>query len=216
MRSILRLRTVFLLAAVPLFLLLLFPNTSYAGEDFFDVFYDADVRVSLKLKSLPRTEIVRLRGPVEIRQALPADLDGDGKPDIQTEILSMSLTGATPQGLAVNLNSSKSNIYRSLGMAEQLLIHSGRGRTNPVANSFFDVFTELSLGSPPDGITVVPPFDVFLTEKPFHLEATARSLTDLSGNYSTRKNITVTLFREGVPAGTLTMLAVNLNSSKSN
>ncbi len=206
---------IFVSLAVALFLPLLFPTTSYAIEDFFDVFYDADVRISLTLKSLPRTEIVRLRGPVEIRQMFPADLDGDGKPDIQTEMLSMDLTGTTPQGLAIKLNSSKSN--RSLGMAERLLMPSGRGRTNPRANSFFDVFTELSLESPDDEITLAPAFfDVFLTDKPFHLEAMTKSLTDLSGKYSTRKNITVTLFREGVPAGTLTLLAVNLNSSKSN
>jgi len=194
---------------------LFFPAMSQAEDSFFDVFYDADARAVLKLKSLPRTEVVRLRGPVMIQQALPGDTDEDNKPDVQTEILSMNLTGTTSQGLAVNLNSSKSN--RSLGMAEQLFMLPGRGAPSFRANSFFDVFTEVSLGSPPAETSLALGFfDVFVTDTPFHLEALTRNLTDLSGMYRPRKNITVTLFDEGTPFGTLMLFAINLNSSKSN
>lgn len=201
---------------VVLLLPLLFPAMSYANGDFFDVFYDASAIVRVTVNpELHRPTTLRLRGPVVIRSSQTGDKDDDSKPDIQTEMLSMNLTGTTSQGLAVNLNSSKSN--RSLGMAEQLLIPLGRGAANLRANSFFDVFTEVSVGSPPGETSLAAAFfDVFVTDQSFHLEAITRNLTDLSGLYANRKNITVTLFREGTPSGTLTLLAVNLNSSKSN
>src|SRR3989338_5171945 len=89
-----------------------------AANGFSEV-YDVDAVVQISLKSLPRTEVVRVTGNLDGKNNNIGDRDDDGKPDIQTEILSMDLAGTTPHGLAINLNSSKSN--RSMGMTEQIV-----------------------------------------------------------------------------------------------
>lgn len=210
---------------------LIVPVSALAQESFFDVFYDATavVQITLTSKALPRTEVVRLKGHVVIRNFRVGDLDGDGKPDIRTEIIELNLSGKNPQGMAVNLNSSKSN--RSIGMTEQLIRSSrlpiGIGGTNFPANSFFDIFTELSIGQPPSSPGIASSsFDVFINEDPIHLEGVARSLTDLGGFYTQRKSVSIIFHNDqtegtltaqgGDSAGKIKITAVNLNSSKSN
>jgi len=196
-------------------LLLLPLSVALAVEPFFDVFYDATATVQLSLKSLPRTEVVRLKGHVVIRTFAIGDMDRDGRPDMETEIVSMSLTGTTSQGIAVNLNSSKSN--RSQGMTEQLMrMPVGIGGTNLPANSFFDIFVELRhtpFHNSPAASAV--PDDALTSCKPVHLAGISRSLTDLSGAYRMSGKISL-CNRSGEPVGGINFLAVNLNSSKSN
>lgn len=196
--------------------LLFLPSAAtLAAEPFFDVFYDATSVVQISLKSLPRTEVVRLAGPIIIRSLEIGDMDRDGKPDIQTEIVSMSLTGTTSQGSAINLNSSKSN--RSTGVVERLIrmpVDIGGG--NIPAHSFFDIFAELqpaTFHNSPAASAV--PDETLTSCKPVHLAGISSSLNDLSGVYRMSGKISL-CNRSGEPVGRIIFLAVNLNSSKSN
>lgn len=200
-------------------LLFLSPISALAVVPSSDVSYDSTVIAQITVNpELHRPQTLRLQGPVVIRSSEIGDMDGDGKPDIQTEIVSMNLTGTGPQGLAVNLNSSKSN--RSMGMAEELRSNPFPFVKNRVANSFFDVFFEIGLSQANQANAA----SVYVTDEPIHIKGIARSLTNLEGTYISRKSVSIvfqndtgnaTILGPG-PVGKLKILAVNLNSSKSN
>ena len=78
-----------------------------------------------------------LNGPTDVRRSDPADVDGDGLMDIQTEILAMNLVGTSPAG-PIFLRESPTRA--SLGRVEQ----QSPGADFP-AQSFFDVFVELEV-----------------------------------------------------------------------
>ena len=158
------------------------------------------------------------KGDATIGISAIGDVDGDGAPDVATEIVSMHLTGTTTAGLAINLNSSRTN--RSMGMAETLTA-SPRGINAPnlllriPVDSFFDVFTELSIQQ--SGGAGAAGYALYSIQKGMRVQGIGTNLTDLSGIYTQRKSGSVIILdREGNPAGTLTFLVTNLNSSRSN
>ena len=82
--------------------------------------------------ALGARETIELSGPMVVDRSDPGDVDGDGLADIQTEIISMELTGQGSMGpITVSLNSDTP----SLGEVEQ----QERGQDTP-ANSFFDIY----------------------------------------------------------------------------
>ena len=153
---------------------------------------------------------------MKIQTSEIGDVDDDGKADVQTEIVDMNLTGKTPFGLAINLNSSKSN--RSMGMAEELRSNPFPFIKNRVANSFFDVFLELRHTPFHNSVTAaVIPDEVLTSCESVRFQGISKSLADLSGVYTQRMSGKITLCGiDGNPAGSLSLFAINLNSSKSN
>ncbi len=77
-----------------------------------------------------------LNGPTIVQRGDPADDDGDGLTEIQTEIVSMNLTGVTQYG---PVSATQSQTRPSHGIVKQ----QTQGADYP-AESFFDVFVELS------------------------------------------------------------------------
>lgn len=197
---------------------LITPSSALSEGSSSDTPYDGIAIVKLTVNpELHRPQTLRLSGHVVIQNFKRiGDIDDDGKPDVQTEIVEMNLTGTTPQGLAVNLNSSKSN--RSMGIAEQLVrLPVGIGGTNLPADSFFDIFTELSLRHTPFHNAAAQGEQVsYCLNEPIHLQGVTKSLTDLSGTFTQRKSISIIICDRDEKVGTLQLLSVNLNSSKSN
>ncbi len=121
-------------------------DTDYpsAGEDRFEN-TSATVEIEVKVEgvgALPVAigafETIDLEGPALIKRGDPGDSDGDGLADIETEIVSMELTGTHP--LLGPVTVSQDPERPSMGMVEQ----QERGQDFP-ADSFFDVFVEVQL-----------------------------------------------------------------------
>lgn len=154
----------------------------------FDVFFDAQALLQLNLRGKPPMSVL-LSGPVQV-QGGEGGINRTGPRSIPTEILSMNLNGTDPQGLAVNLNSSKSN--RSIGKAEEKSKKCPTTIQCP-ANSFFDVFFEIHTTTQlPNGAAGPSFFDVFVNNQPAHLEAVVGSIMNLKGVY--RQNNPVKLY----------------------
>lgn len=80
---------------------------------------------------------VTFNGPTTVRRSDPHDTDGDGRFEIETELLSLSLTGMGPGGpLLLRESPSRASLGR--------IVQQASGVDFP-ADSFFDVFTELSM-----------------------------------------------------------------------
>ena len=79
-------------------------------------------------------------GPTVVKRAAPGDKDGDGRADIQTEMLSLDLSGYVPHVGPIQVRESATQA--STGQVEALRV----GGTFP-ANSFFDVFFEIDVPS---------------------------------------------------------------------
>ncbi|MCX6030340.1 MAG: DUF6073 family protein [Chloroflexi bacterium] len=80
---------------------------------------------------------VTLNGPTTVRRSDPTDSDGDGRLEIETEILAMNLTGIGPSG---PLNVRESPSLPSRGR----IVQQAQGADFP-ADSFFDVFVEMDI-----------------------------------------------------------------------
>lgn len=80
---------------------------------------------------------VTLNGPSRVRRSDPHDTDGDGRMEIETELLSMNLTGASPLG---PMQLRESPTRTSMGR----IVQRTAGVDFP-ADSFFDVFFDISL-----------------------------------------------------------------------
>lgn len=154
------------------------PGTSYppAGEDRFDA-TSATIQIELSLAgaslgatTLQGLETVELRGPALIMRGDP-QLGGDGRYFVETEIVSMELTGASSIGTIIVRQSPRN---RSLGEVRQQQV----GVDFP-ADSFFDVFVEIELVDL--GMTAENAFD------PLRLGATLSALPPAEGDeYRTR------------------------------
>jgi len=79
---------------------------------------------------------VTLNGPTDVMRGAPHDADGDGRMEIETEIVQMNLAGASPFG---PLQLRESPTRQSLGR----IMQQTAGQDYP-ADSFFDVFVELN------------------------------------------------------------------------
>jgi len=90
-----------------------------------------------------------LNGPSTVLRSDPSDSDGDGRLEITTELVAMDLQGMTPSG---PLHLRESPTRASLGRVEQ----PAPGIDFP-AESFFDVFFEVSLDSGQTWLPVVEP-----------------------------------------------------------
>jgi len=116
-----------------------------AEESFFDIFYDAEALVQINLKSHPRTEVVRVHGNLDGKNNNIADEDNDGKLDIETEIVSMNLTGVNPVLGEVSLKNGLQD-KKNKRTAEQIIDCRRRFQTLSNAScpvqSFFDIFIE--------------------------------------------------------------------------
>lgn len=170
--------------ASSLLLLSVFTPQTMAVDSFFDVFYDATVLAQIGLGSGALVQpTLKLVGPVLVRSHEIGDLDGDGKRDIKTEILSMDLVGKHP--LLGSISIRKKQQSQSQGMAEQIfdlpsvLVH----RSVP-ANSFFDVFVEMDFLAPASNALPPPVDPVLVSLDALHLTGKAKGLLDLSGNYN--------------------------------
>src|SRR3989338_3068592 len=78
-------------------LLFLSVSSTLAASPLPEVSYQAEAIIQLNLKARPRTEIVkRIVWNLDGKNNDIADVDGDGLPDIETEIVSMNLVGSDP------------------------------------------------------------------------------------------------------------------------
>ena len=119
-------------------------DTDYppAGEDRFEnTRATVEIEVTLPgVAALPfvgQTETVVLEGPMLVLRSDPQDADDDGLVDIETEIVELTLTGASSFG---PIEVRQSPERRSMGMVEQ----QQPGQDTP-ADSFFDIFLEVEI-----------------------------------------------------------------------
>ncbi len=194
------------------------PTASLAASASSTDSYQMAVKGKVKFFKERVAQLFDLKGTATIESSSIGDVDRDGSPDIATEILSMNITGTTTAGLAINLNSSKSN--RSTGKAETIATPAkGINSPNlllrmPVA-SFFDVFPELSVQK--SGSAGGNSYAMYGIQKAMRLQGTGKNLSNLSGTYTQRKSGSVIfLDSAGNPAGTLTLFVTKLNFTKSN
>jgi hypothetical protein len=110
-----------------------------AGTDKFESL--ATVTFDLGCTGNPANQVdIPLAGDTTVKRLAPNDADGDGRKQIPIEIISLSLQGIMPTTGDPVLMRENANLH-SLGMVEDRT----PGGQNFPADSFFDVFTELSL-----------------------------------------------------------------------
>ena len=105
--------------------------------------FDSGAQVNIDFSPIGGTEpeIVTLNGPTRIHRGPVADGDGDGRDDVQTEIIGMSLTGTTSVGPATVMQSPT----RPSNGAFEEQNNAATGTIDFPADSFFDVFVEVDL-----------------------------------------------------------------------
>ena len=109
---------------------------------------------------------VTLNGPTVVQRSDPHDADGDGRQEIETELLSMSLTGLSPWGpLMVRESPTRASLGR--------IVQRTPGVDFP-ADSFFDVFFDISLDG---GLTWLP------VEQPVRMEAVIEAIPPILATY---------------------------------
>ncbi len=116
-------------------------NYPDAGEDVFE-----STRATVKIEYAPESvsvmpgqglETIELEGPTTVTRSDPTDADGDGRAEVNTEIVAMELRGTASFGdFIVALNPDK----ESKGMVEQ----QEAGEDFP-ADSYFDVWVQVEL-----------------------------------------------------------------------
>ena len=109
---------------------------------------------------------VTLNGPTVVRRSDPHDADGDGRREIETELLSMNLTGMAPFG---PLMVRESPTLPSLGR----IVQQTPG-ADFAADSFFDVFFDISLDG---GQTWLP------VQEPVRMEAVIEAIPPILAYY---------------------------------
>ena len=126
------------------------------------------------------TAYVTLNGPTRVRRSDPHDIDGDGRMEIETELLTMNLSGVTPMG---PLMLRESPTRASLGR----IVQQAPGVDYP-ADSFFDVFFDLSL----DGGTTWQPVDQAL-----RMEAVIQAIPPILAYYRPPQPIAIPVIGPG-------------------
>ena len=107
-------------------------------------FFESQATIQLDIPHIsPQPITLMLSGPTTIQRNAPGDSDLDGLPDIQTEILSLDLTGVDPILGPVMVRQSLT--MPSRGVIEQLYTPG----TNFPALSFFDVFVDIGVAGMP-------------------------------------------------------------------
>jgi len=161
-----------------------------AGNDHFCSDALVDLWVDLNGDGLPDEYApdVALSDPVTVSRSDPDDADHDGRTDIQTEIVSMELSGKL-WGLPITIRAgSDLGLPASTGAVEE----QAPG-TNFPADSFFDVFVEL-LGTPYGPLTNYPPNAP--SPQPIHMSATIHGLPPYGDTYAS-SGPDVTLYDAG-------------------
>jgi len=120
------------------------------------------------------TAYVTLNGPTVVQRSDPHDSDGDGRLEIETEIVSMNLTGVSPWG---PLMLRESPTRPSLGR----IVQQTPGADFP-ADSFFDVFTELSVDGGQSWLPV---------EQPIRMQAVINAIPPILAYYQPPQPIAV-------------------------
>ena len=119
-----------------------------------DEFPNSEARITLGIAG--QLVDVSLSGPTEVHvffegpEGVADDDDGDGLDEVETEIVSMELTGDSPLGPIIVRQSS---LQRSLGEIEEIEDKTSGildvppfGSPGDTADSFFDVFFEIEVG----------------------------------------------------------------------
>ena len=126
-----------------------------------------------------------LNGPSSVRRGDPADLDGDGLLEIETEIVAMNLAGTTAYG---PIGLMQSPARRSFGLVKQ--------RTPDAdypAESFFDVFFEIQT-----------PLGAMHNLVPVRMQATIDAIPPLLAFYRSMMSAPIPLYNAaGVQTGFL-------------
>ncbi len=117
---------------------------------------------------------VTLNGPTQVERGDPHDSNGDGRMEIDTELLSMDLRGVTPMGPMLM---RESPTRHSLGR----IVQQTAGVDFP-ANSFFDVFFDVSLDN---GATWLP------VDQSLHMEAVIGAIPPILAYYHPPQPIAV-------------------------
>ncbi len=123
---------------------------------------------------------VTLNGPSRVQRSDPQDTDGDGRMEIETELLSMNLSGMSPLG---PMRLRESPTRASLGR----IVQQTSGVDFP-ADSFFDVFFEVSL----DGGSNWLPVD-----QPVRMEAVIQAIPPILAYYQSAQPIAVPVVGPG-------------------
>lgn len=142
-----------------------------AGRDEFDS--SAIVTIDLTMSGGPMMPVT-LGGPVEIRRGNPSD-PGDGKIEIDTELISMQLVGPTMFG---RVTVTKSPAPPSVGKIKQ----QAAGVDFP-ADSYFDVF-----------VLINTPGGILHNNAPMRLQTVINSIPPLGESYTPPLVIGVALF----------------------
>ena len=105
--------------------------------------FDSGAQVNIDFSPIGGTEpeIVTLNGPTRIARGAVGDGDGDGRDQVQTEIIGMSLVGTTSVGPATVMQSPT----RPSNGAFEEQNNATTGTMDFPADSFFDVFVEVDL-----------------------------------------------------------------------
>jgi cysteine-rich repeat protein len=136
---------------------------------------DLDTLAVVSIQGLP-DESVQFRGPTAIQRGDPVD-PGDGRREIQTEILSMDLSGSSSLG---TLRLVQSPTLPSIGKIKS----QGPDADFP-ADSFFDVFFEVETRLP-------PPLDLLHNQDPIQMREVIRCIPPFGRIY-------VPAFRQQIP-----------------
>jgi hypothetical protein len=123
---------------------------------------------------------VTLNGPSSVQRSDPHDSDGDGRMEVETELLTMDLAGASPLGV---LRVRESPTRRSLGR----IVQQAPGVDYP-ADSFFDVFFDLSLD---EGDSWIP------VNQPVRMQAVIQAIPPILAHYQSPPSLAVPLVGPG-------------------
>lgn len=117
---------------------------------------------------------VTLNGPTVVQRSDPHDADGDGRQEIETELLAMNLTGISPSGpLMVRESPTRPSLGRIVQQAPGI---------DFAADSFFDVFFDISLDG---GQTWLP------VQEPVRMEAVIDAIPPILSFYRSPQPIAV-------------------------
>lgn len=123
---------------------------------------------------------VTLNGPSRVQRGDPHDTDGDGRMEIETELLSMDLSGISPLGL---MRLRESPTRPSMGR----ILQRTAGVDFP-ADSFFDVFFDVSLDGGANWLPV---------DQPVRMEAVIQAIPPILAYYQSAQPIAVPVVGPG-------------------
>jgi hypothetical protein len=135
--------------------------------------FPAGALLSLELPGAGQVHVT-LNGPARVQRSDPHDSDGDGRMEIETELLAMNLDGISPLG-ALKVRESPSRpshgriVQRSPGV-------------DFAADSFFDVFFDISWD---DGTSWLP------VQQPVHIQAVISAIPPILAQYQSPPSLAV-------------------------